>query len=338
MMVQSKKIKMRPYARLLTMLGEQLIKNEQIALIELIKNAYDADSPWVKISFIGFDDSFGYDTESKIIIEDSGCGMTSEIIEDHWLNPATPIKLKRKAKKNTTKSGRIIQGDKGIGRFAILKLGRKIKVYSRADGEELEHVVEYDFSMYDDDFLSQDGEPITLFLDDIEISFETRKPEIVRERPFQLGLRKIKRPAHGTRIVISELKGKWSEEKVRKFYNDVARLESIFSTDPKLMKSFNIQINKDDEHLKYEEEYLDKLRILLEDRPVIFVDQGNYDEKKKQFKFKINGVSKTLSFHDPNITGLKVYRDHFGKRSEILKERNTECGSFIDWGTACNHP
>ena len=48
-------LKIRPYARLLTMLGEQLIKNEQIALAELIKNSYDADADWVKVSFENFD-------------------------------------------------------------------------------------------------------------------------------------------------------------------------------------------------------------------------------------------------------------------------------------------
>ena len=49
------KLKIRPYARLLTMLGAQLITNEQIALAELIKNAYDADADWVKFCFADFD-------------------------------------------------------------------------------------------------------------------------------------------------------------------------------------------------------------------------------------------------------------------------------------------
>ena len=44
----------KPYARLITMLGDQLIKNELIALVELIKNSYDADASWVKVSFIDF--------------------------------------------------------------------------------------------------------------------------------------------------------------------------------------------------------------------------------------------------------------------------------------------
>ena len=51
------KLTIRPYARLLTMLGDQLIKNEQIAVLELIKNAYDADADWVKLSFVGFSPS-----------------------------------------------------------------------------------------------------------------------------------------------------------------------------------------------------------------------------------------------------------------------------------------
>jgi len=95
-----KELKIRPYARLLTMLGDQLIKNERIALIELIKNSYrSADSPWVKISFDDFTEDFKFTSKSKIIIEDAGCGMNAEIIEKHWLNPATPEKKRRKGNK-----------------------------------------------------------------------------------------------------------------------------------------------------------------------------------------------------------------------------------------------
>jgi hypothetical protein len=76
----AKNVTIRPFARLLTMLGDQLIKNEQIAVIELIKNAYDADADWVKVSFEGFTESLNITSESRIIIEDNGCGMTSERI------------------------------------------------------------------------------------------------------------------------------------------------------------------------------------------------------------------------------------------------------------------
>lgn len=332
-MAKHKKLKIRPYARLLTMLGEQLIKNERIALIELIKNAYDADSPWVKISFVGFDDSFRFDSESKIVIEDSGCGMNAEIIEEHWLNPATPEKLRRKAKKNTTPSGRIIQGEKGIGRFAILKLGRKIKVITRAKGENVEHVVDYDFSKYDDDFLSEEGKTKNLFIDDLSVSLQTRNPKIIRECLFPLGVRKVKRPPHGTRIEISELKGSWSEKKVEAVYRDIARLESIFShniqrTDKDPRESFEVRIYKDERALNYQEQYLEKLHTLLEDRSVIRIEKGVYDDKKNEFRFVLNETPQVLKLREPSLMGLKVFKDHFGKGGKVLDERNTECGPF----------
>ena len=54
----------RPYARLLTMLGDQLISNERVALVELVKNSYDADASWVKISFNDFD--VDYDEKNNL--------------------------------------------------------------------------------------------------------------------------------------------------------------------------------------------------------------------------------------------------------------------------------
>ena len=124
-------LRIRPYARLITMLGDQLIKNERIALVELIKNAYDADAEWVKVSFVNFNNDFTVNANSKIIIEDNGNGMNREIIEKHWLNPATPEKIKRKRVKSVTDKGRIIQGEKGIGRFAIFKLGKRVTICTR---------------------------------------------------------------------------------------------------------------------------------------------------------------------------------------------------------------
>lgn len=226
-----KELKIRPYARLLTMLGEQLIKNERIALIELIKNAYDADASWVKVSFLNFDKNFNITAESKIVIEDDGHGMSADIIEKHWLNPATPEKKLRKEIKLTTKKGRVIQGEKGIGRFAILKLGRKIHIVTRAAGEKVEHVIDYDFSNYDDDFLSEDNQYKDLFIDDLKIFIRTRAPRVIKEGHVNLGaIRKINRLPQGTRIEISNLKGKgnWYEKKVKDVWRDVSRLESIF--------------------------------------------------------------------------------------------------------------
>ena len=75
----------KPHARLLTMLGDQLIKNERVALIEIIKNSYDADASWVKVTFEGFGPGYKILPKSKIIVEDDGLGMTKKILQEHWI-------------------------------------------------------------------------------------------------------------------------------------------------------------------------------------------------------------------------------------------------------------
>ena len=315
------------------MLGEQLIKNERIALIELIKNSYDADAEWVKISFLNFEGDYEIAPMSKIIIEDSGQGMTEKTIVNHWLNPATPEKLLRKEKKPKTKKGRIIQGEKGIGRFALLKLGRKIKIVTRAEGEEVEHVVEYDFSKYDDEFLSENGERKELFLDDLSVTVFSRSPQTILGKKITVGTREIKSPAHGTLIEISDLKGSWSQKKVEDVYDDVIKLQSIFSdgTQEKtasLKKDFEVWVYRDHELQKYQEQYIDKLNTLLEHKSVFKIENGFFDSTKQQFTYKINGVSKSLWLLDPEVTGIIVFKKRFGAAGKSLADRSLECGSF----------
>ncbi|MBI2412894.1 MAG: ATP-binding protein [Deltaproteobacteria bacterium] len=332
-MAITEEVKIRPYARLLTMLGEQLIKNERIALIELIKNSYDADAKWVKVSFCGFGDGYEILRDSKIVIEDSGHGMTAEIIKRHWLNPATPEKKLRKLTKDTTEKGRVIQGEKGIGRFAILKLGRKIDVVTRAKGDDFEHIVGYDFSQYDDDFLTHNGEEKELFIEDLMVTYFTRPPQFIKEQPLLLGARREKREPQGTRIEISDLKGSWTEKKIEAVYRDISRLESIFvESIPKRSKKnnseFQVLIYKDETVQNFHEQYLEKLRTLLEERSVIRIEKGFFNSELNQFVFSMNGVSKSINLRDSSLTGLKVFRDRFGNAGNLLGKRKIECGSF----------
>ena len=334
-MSEPKPLKIRPFARLLTMLGEQLIKNERIALIELIKNSYDADATWVKVSFNGFGKDFAITPDSKIVIEDDGDGMSSQTIEKQWLNPASPEKLLRKRVKETTTKGRVIQGEKGIGRFAILKLGRKIQVISRAKSEKVEQVVDYDFSKFDDEFLSENGEEKELFIDDLTVSLETNEPaKVITKGEINLGLSKVDRKPHGTRIEITNLKGSWSDEKVKEVYHDLARLESIFTikaNNPNKVEQnvdFTVWIYKNNVFQNYREEYLNKLNELLAKQAVIRIEEGVFDERKKEFRFLLNGQPKVIKLRDPELTGLKIYEKRFGKGGKKLDTRGTECGPF----------
>lgn len=80
-------LSIRPHARLLTMLGEQLLKNECVALVELIKNAYDADADHVDVEFDGFTNDMKKQPDSRIVVRDDGCGMTLETVKTIWMNP-----------------------------------------------------------------------------------------------------------------------------------------------------------------------------------------------------------------------------------------------------------
>lgn len=76
---------LRPKARIMKTLGEELISNESVAIIELVKNAYDADAGFVSIKFNGLLEK----GQGSISIEDDGHGMSLEIVESSWMEPAT---------------------------------------------------------------------------------------------------------------------------------------------------------------------------------------------------------------------------------------------------------
>jgi len=295
-----KKLKIRPYARLLTMLGEQLIKNEQIALAELIKNSYDADADWVKISFVDFGienlNKMIIKPESKIVIEDNGHGMTPEIIEKSWMNPATPNKrVESGTEKRTEEKRRVIQGEKGIGRFAILKLGRKIIITTRPKSSEQEYIINYDLSSYDDDFLSVDGKQKELFIDDITIEATSQKASIIIEREVNVNHKVYKkRNNQGTKIEISNLKGEWSKTKLEDVSEETQKLESIFDKifDKNTETSFEIGFELNGERFLHSDNTIERLANLLEYNTVFKITNGKYNEKEQSFIYNINGVIK----------------------------------------------
>lgn len=334
-----KTLKIRPYARLLTMLGEQLIKNEQIALAELIKNSYDADADWVKVSFVDFtekDNEIFKNQKSKIIIEDNGCGMDMRVIEDSWMNPATPNKKSQNNEeiKTSPKKQRIIQGEKGIGRFAILKLGRDIKITTRPEGQETEYVIDYNLSKYDDDFLTEEKKEKKLFLDDLSIPITEQKPTYLVDRKVVVNNTKFEKGNdHGTIIEISNLKGEWSLDKIKKVNAESQKLESIFEKiflKKRKETLFEIGFECNGERLPYSDEAIKELSSLLENSAVLRITNGSYSEKEGRFTYKINDVPYTLSLKDSQISGLTVFKERFVKKNlfDEYDIRNTTCGDF----------
>ncbi|MCX5632497.1 MAG: sensor histidine kinase [Phycisphaerae bacterium] len=261
------------------MIGEQLIRNEKVALMELIKNSYDADASWAQVRFINFkkdeDGNLEIKKNSVIEIEDDGIGMSFDIIQKSWVNPASPYKfLMKKGGIDTTKKGRIIQGEKGIGRFAVYKLGSTVEIFTRPEKDNTDEVyLKSDLSIYDDELIGEKKQKSDkpLYLDDIEYSYEIRMPETIKQKEIVFKNSKTKRPNHGTLIRVTNLKGHWTESKIKEIFNDCLKLISPFNNTD---FSCDIVVNGATYFTEKEQE---RLRGLLELAPIKI--EGRVDDK-----------------------------------------------------------
>lgn len=115
-------------AHLLKLLGDELIGDDRLAIFELVKNAYDADAIRVDVTL---------DVESndpKIIVRDyDGCGMNLDTIVEKWMEIGTDSKRKSN-RQRSPKYNRMPLGEKGVGRLAVHKLGTKLTINTRAEG------------------------------------------------------------------------------------------------------------------------------------------------------------------------------------------------------------
>lgn len=145
--------KIRPAGRHILTIGRDLIQDKYAAVIELVKNAYDADATEVTIDF-----EYSNKHQSKIIIWDDGHGMSKDTVVNKWLVPSTDDKLRRK---KSLSGKRIMQGRKGVGRYAASLLGDSMLMESiTPSGEKTTVFLEWQ------NFIDAE------YLDDVEILVE----------------------------------------------------------------------------------------------------------------------------------------------------------------------
>lgn len=192
----------RPRARILQLLGDELIGSPRLAVFELVKNAYDADANEVSVTL-----DLSNPNAPEIIVIDDGDGMSLKTIQEIWLVPGNDHRKEQREKKIRTKKHlRLPLGEKGLGRFAVHKLGEKIRLTTRADNQ-LECVVEIDWS----ELINKP------FLDDAPITIKERKPEIF------LG------DQTGTLVEIFDLRNKsWTRREVRSLHKQITSICSPF--------------------------------------------------------------------------------------------------------------
>lgn len=105
-------------------LGVQNFSTKESAILELVKNAYDSGASKLELLF---------EPNNELHIIDNGCGMTADDIRKNWMHVGySPKEYEFRDLKN---NARVFAGSKGIGRFALSRLGADVSVYSKADGQ-----------------------------------------------------------------------------------------------------------------------------------------------------------------------------------------------------------
>ena len=107
------------------LLGVQNFSNDEAAVLELVKNAYDANALIVKLEFMD---------KTKLKITDNGDGMDSEDIKRYWMHIGKSNKGYNFTDANN--NVRVQAGSKGVGRFALSRLGKNIQLYSKKGSKD----------------------------------------------------------------------------------------------------------------------------------------------------------------------------------------------------------
>lgn len=154
------------------LLGVQNFTNKESAILELVKNAYDAQANNVSITF----------SDRSIVIIDDGIGMSKSTICENWMHVGKSDKG-YSLSGTEDNDGRVLAGSKGVGRFALARLGASVNVYSSKKGEiPVKWTTNWSESILDD---------------------------LTNEENLPLG----------TRIEISALRDRWTEKSIKNLIN-----------------------------------------------------------------------------------------------------------------------
>lgn len=321
------------------LIGSQLISDKFTAIIELVKNCYDANSTDVKLDFINPSTL----ENARIILKDNGHGMNSNQIENSWMRIGT--NFKREKEKSEAPFNRVFLGEKGIGRFAIEKLANKVVLKSRELNNRI-NILEIDWNVYNDISLKNlntenfTSIPNTFYsIDESNENYKRINDEI---------------GDHGTILEFSNLKDIWTIYDIKRIKQELSKfvspIEKEFNknefnifirtrksdqfestieyekvlNDSLKYASFHVKINFDKNKNKQEELYFNNDTGEIEIKESDIYDFGPvkleiyyYDQyAKKRFSAAYKG-------EDVKLDGFKIYRDNiittpFIEKADVL--------------------
>lgn len=188
------------------LIGKDLVTDEITAVFELVKNSYDADATNVRVEFTGLTSG-----NSALTITDNGIGMDLIDIQEKWMVIGTESK---KYKQFSDKFDRPLNGDKGIGRFSVDRLGKKLELLTVKENGTNEIYMNVDWLEFENEFKS---------LEEVSIPYKVYKTE----------------NHQGLTLKIKELRDIWDRKNIDKLVRNLRQFKSPF----KINDNFKIIIN-----------------------------------------------------------------------------------------------
>lgn len=217
-------------ASVISQLGDELISDEVTALMELVKNAYDADTKVIKIILSTknkLDEEHYFKGDKGFVtITDFGRGMDNDAINKNWLVISRSQKRGMKESNSKTLDGRIPLGDKGLGRLSTQKIARNIELKTKIAGEEISRHVAFSWDSFTSDLL-------------------------INEVPLKRFTKPAKKSETGTTIILSNLKNPevWKGDAKDKFRGKISQL--VYPIKKK--RPVNIHLEIDDDPQNFDE-------------------------------------------------------------------------------------
>ena len=271
------------------LIGRELITDRITALFELVKNCYDANAQNVHVEFYNVGSK---NSNSKIIIRDDGLGMTLSDIKDKWMVVGTASK--RKEKISPTPYHRRYVGEKGIGRFAVDKLGKKIVIKTKKEKDLDTLNVNINWDIYE----TLEKQPQLALFTDVENSFHYSASENPNE--------------HGTGIEISHVSELWLLKDIQKLYRELTKMTSpYFPPNP----PFNIYVSSNE----YQEEFSKKkvvTDVVNYASHSFFIDYNNEFKTQKSLVFDtVKGIITTQDIPFKSFGPIKMHLHYFNTSS-----------------------
>lgn len=283
----------RIHPRAIAALGKDLVTNDVVAVIELVKNSYDALATRVDVKFAGSPDA-----PSVIEILDNGHGMTQATLRDVWCVVATPFRKNNPVVKRGP-IRRKVTGDKGLGRLSAARLGSGLELVTKSPRDSF-WLVRLDW----DEIASATS-----------LEQATFKIQRLHEDP-EGQIRD-----HGTRIRITNLRSTWTKEKIADLREHLARMISPFAK----VEDFRIYLTAPGDRNSPEQIEIEAPGFLSEPKYTIRgrVDRDGNVLCSYEYRPLVGGKERRREIEIPWID---IAKNRSG--SKKLRTRKARCGPF----------